>query len=277
MRDDDGEQGHGGVQDGRQAGIDPRFAPRDQDERNRRVEGTHEQVRGQVLGRPRKCLALEAHHQQEPEEAKEEPNGRQRRGTNLADGDLDPQKRRPPNGPEKPERAPLLQPHAVSFLQRVRVSHTVCLSSGPQRSARCHPGGRNKKRGLSIPTKDRGVSGSVRRRAGRPKVRNTTGWWGVWRVETVEVRLCDFSTCFLRSIRSNALALRPIRRWRRWMRTPRPSLRRWRPLARRLSVWGWPGGRRSRGGGAEGRGWGAPAAGASLLPMATSLPTTPSW
>src|SRR2546422_3245657 len=270
MRDDDGEQGHGGVQDGRQAGIDPRFAPRDQDERNRRVEGTHEQVRGQVLGRPRKCLALEAHHQQEPEEAKEEPDGRQRRGTNLADGDLDPQKRRPPNGAEKPERAPLLQPHAVSFLQRVRVSHTVCLSSGPQRSARCHTGGRNKKKGLSIPTQNRGVSGSVRPRAARPHRRDTTGWWGGWRVETVEGGVCDFSTCFLRSIPSNAPALRPIRRWRRWMRTPRPSLRRWRPLARRLSVWGWPGGRPGRGGAPGGRGCAARAAGGALLPMATS-------
>src|SRR2546428_12023643 len=44
-----------------------------------------------------------------------------------------------------PQIAPSSQnaPHsfnriAVPFLQRAGVSHTVCLSSGPQRSARCH-------------------------------------------------------------------------------------------------------------------------------------------
>ena len=104
------EDRHRGLHDGGEAGVDVLLAPRDQPERQRRVEDAeHEAV---LPGRPELregTLASEP-----PDEVAdqrgggdERPEGHHRRRLDLVDGDLDEEVRRPPDRGERQEHGPV--------------------------------------------------------------------------------------------------------------------------------------------------------------------------
>src|SRR5207302_140074 len=93
-------------------GGDPGLAPRNQRERQRRVEHAERQEADQETAVAGDRLPPHPREREQAGEAKEEPQGRERDGADLRDGDLDPQKGRSPDRPQQPE-----WPHSLSLMR----------------------------------------------------------------------------------------------------------------------------------------------------------------
>jgi len=89
--DDERKQRNGGVEDGGQRRVDPCLRPVDEDEWECCVEEAHEEVGAPMCPHGGERLPGEAGHDQQPNEAEEQPERGERRRGHVGDGDLDPE------------------------------------------------------------------------------------------------------------------------------------------------------------------------------------------
>ena len=113
-REDGDEDRCGGVEDRREPRVDVLLAPGDQEERERRVERAHERERGDVAAELTEAAASDRDVDPQGERAGGDPEQDHRARRQLAERDLDEEKRDAPDAGEREQHQDVAAAHPCS-------------------------------------------------------------------------------------------------------------------------------------------------------------------